>query len=919
MNKLLNQFSYVIWKPPIPDEQRVDLEPFEVYEFLDYWPRIKAATLLSVDFETESVTDNLKQAVDFRYNQIVSAQISWREGERIRNLYVPLRHSLYKFNWPDPSAFLRELLSEDTVPEHQTLVTWNAPFEYGCCFSDQFSMAEGAFKGFRMKTPCYDGVILAWLMNENIRPKLKVWMLHLLGFEPAELSNLFKNEKISRFSPEAVAPYGCQDAYGTLLLVEKLLSTLGPAQLALYQNMEQDITRFLCEAKWLGVGIDTFLMGKQIRQLKEKREELDKEISSLLGVEKATSSAQILKRLKAQGYNIKSTAADQIDIWLSMYEDTLDEKTRKGLHLMRPYRYLDKHLKTYFFGKTGGIVTWLWPDNCIRPDVFQWASEEGNKGQDRGTVSGRFSVTKPSFNTFIKEPKDPDLAQWMEENLPDIKLRRLVVPPHHLKGYVVLCGDGSQIEMRTTASATREQKLIDFFNNMPDKGEKPDLYNMMATDIFKRPITKKNKIERKMGKDAVLAGNYGIGMKKLAKRIWRPVLEFFMKDPDKYNGELPKEKTGKINENQIKKDIEQFCGKLLRDLKQAYPGIGTYTRRVEEQILKTGGTLVNRLGLSRTIPDYVKGNYKGLLSISNFKAQSEAAYICKLAMLMFEKEAAKSKKIIHPVYVSQNIHDEVLAFVHYEDTFEAGKLLEDCFKAQENVLDPYVKLEASISVGWNWGDQYDFEPYKDAAPYPFLRMFEVEQPYDGERVKKKISKLIEKIKPCQKCEIFDQFGWEKVFIQGKVSKKPKLVVVTGNPSEEELKDKTVMRDKAGLEFRKWMGEAGISVQDCVFINSMFCASASSESITTQHINNCRNYVQEMLEVINPDVVLCVGSIAYRSVNNCNTTTYGSGWMTSPTPYKVFLSIHPGNVLSNPALKDEFVGNLKVLGEYLNDN
>lgn len=913
MSKILNQFSYVLWRPPITDEQRADLEDFECYEYIDWMPRLKAAELLSIDFETESMTDNLKQAVDFRHNQIVSAQLSFREGGRVRNLYVPLRHALYKFNWPNPKEFLSSILED--VPAHQTLVTWNAPFEYGCCYTEGFN---GVFNGFKMKTPVIDGVILAWLLNENIRPKLKVWLKHLFDWEPAELANLFKNEKISRFAPEAVAPYGCQDSYGTLLAVEEILRRLQPAQLNLYNNFEKYITEFLCESWTVGVGIDTFLMQKQIRQLRERREELDKEISQCLQVEKATSSAQILKKLKARGYNIKSTAADQLDIWLSMYENTLDPDSRRGLELLRPLRYIDKHLKTYFFGKTGGIVTWLWPDNCIRPNVFQWASEEGQKGQDRGTVSGRFSVTKPSFNTFIKEPKDPDLAEWMAEHLPDIKLRRLVVPPHNLKDYVVLCGDGSQIEMRTTASATREQKLIDFFNNMPEKGEKPDLYNMMATDIFKRPITKKNKIERKMGKDAVLAGNYGIGMKKLAKRIWRPVLQFFLSDPEKYNGRLP-EKDGAIDELTIKKDIEQFSGKLLRDLKQAYKGIGTYSKRVEEQILATGGTIVNRLGLSRTIPNYMKGNHKGLLSISNFKGQSEAAYICKLAMIMFRDEAKKDPNIKYPVYVSQNIHDEILAFVHRDDILAAAILLEKCFKAQECVLDPFVKLEASISVGWNWGDQIDFEPAKDAAPYPFLRMFEVDKPYDGGRVKKSIAKLIDKIKPCQRCGIFDQFGWEKVFIQGKVSTKPKLVVITGNPSEEELLNKAVLKDKSGLQMRKWIQEAGIPLQDCVFINSMFCASATSESITTQHINNCRNYVQEMLEVIAPDVVLSIGSIAYRSITAGNTIEFNPGWVTSPTQYKFFSSIHPGIVLGNPALKEEFVANLKILGDYLNEN
>ena len=81
MNKLLNQFNYQIWRPPISDEMRSDLEDFECYDYVDYWPRIKAAEKLAIDFETESLTDKLDHAKDMRHNQIVSVQTSWREGD----------------------------------------------------------------------------------------------------------------------------------------------------------------------------------------------------------------------------------------------------------------------------------------------------------------------------------------------------------------------------------------------------------------------------------------------------------------------------------------------------------------------------------------------------------------------------------------------------------------------------------------------------------------------------------------------------------------------------------------------------------------------------------------------------------------------------------------------------------------------
>ena len=85
-------------------------------------------------------------------------------------------------------------------------------------------------------------------------------------------------------------------------------------------------------------------------------------------------------------------------------------------------------------------------------------------------------------------------------------LKKAIVPPN---GYVCVDSDSSQIEARTVAWLARQDDLVEAFEN----GE--DVYCIMATAIYGRPITKADKIERQVGKVVILGAGYGIGAAKL--------------------------------------------------------------------------------------------------------------------------------------------------------------------------------------------------------------------------------------------------------------------------------------------------------------------------------------------------------------------------------------------------------------------
>ena len=97
------------------------------------------------------------------------------------------------------------------------------------------------------------------------------------------------------------------------------------------------------------------------------------------------------------------------------------------------------------------------------------------------------------------------------QNLPsrDKKKKALKNAIRAPEGYVVINCDSSQIEARVLAwLAGQDDVTAQFANN-------EDVYSIFASTVYEKPITKKNPIERFVGKTCVLGLGYGTGALKL--------------------------------------------------------------------------------------------------------------------------------------------------------------------------------------------------------------------------------------------------------------------------------------------------------------------------------------------------------------------------------------------------------------------
>lgn len=85
----------------------------------------------------------------------------------------------------------------------------------------------------------------------------------------------------------------------------------------------------------------------------------------------------------------------------------------------------------------------------------------------------------------------------------------IMAPP----GYVIIDSDSSQIEARTLAWLAEQNDLVSAF----EKGE--DVYSIMASAIYSKPVENITKDERFVGKTTILGSGYGMGAAKFQKQL----------------------------------------------------------------------------------------------------------------------------------------------------------------------------------------------------------------------------------------------------------------------------------------------------------------------------------------------------------------------------------------------------------------
>ena len=242
------------------------------------------------------------------------------------------------------------------------------------------------------------------------------------------------------------------------------------------------------------------------------------------------------------------------------------------------------------------------------------------------------------------------------------------------EGYVFIDCDSSQIEARTLAWLAEQDDLVEAF----DRGE--DVYKIMASAIYGKPVEEITEAERFVGKTTILGAGYGMGAKKFQAQL----------------------KTFGVT-----LDLDE-CQYIITVYRQTYPKIpqlwnkagaalrALMTQRTA-QIGREGALVVDLFGIR--LPNGMYIRYPNLREVTDTQGNSEMVYdtkkgratipnriyggkvvenVCQaLARIVIGEQMLMIARRLHVV---MTVHDAVGCIAPVEEAEEARKFVEDCMR-----------------------------------------------------------------------------------------------------------------------------------------------------------------------------------------------------------------------------------------------
>lgn len=283
------------------------------------------------------------------------------------------------------------------------------------------------------------------------------------------------------FSADQLARYGqycCNDTAMTYALFQKMAVGFPPTELRL---IDLTIRMFSEPRLWLDAGI----LESHLTAVRFTKQELMNKM--LIEKDQLMSNNQLAKVLEDLGVDVpmkRSPATGKL---------------------------------TYAFSKTDeAFKALLEHENVIVQAIV--AARLGVKSTIEETRTARFiGIANRGFMPVPLRYYAAHTGRWGGDdklnlqNLPRNSPLKLAIIPED--GYVILDSDSSQIEARTLAWLAGQDDLVDAF----DRGE--DVYKIMASAIYGKPIELITKDERFVGKTTILGAGYGMGAAKFKLQL----------------------------------------------------------------------------------------------------------------------------------------------------------------------------------------------------------------------------------------------------------------------------------------------------------------------------------------------------------------------------------------------------------------
>ena len=596
-----------------------DYEIILTEDQLEKWiEKLSAASCFAFDTETTSL--------DYMKAELVGVSFACVAGEAA---YVPVNHDYegapIQLSIDYVLRKLRPLLEDAS----RTIIGQNLKYD----------MSVLARYGITLAGIGFDTMLESYILNSIAsRHNMNDLALKYLGRETIHFEDIAgKGAKQVTFNQVAVdvaANYAAEDADITLRLHQVLWPKLEaiPSLKSVFSDIELPLVSILSKIERNGVLLDQELLNSQSKELEERLMELEQEAYSLAGEEFNLGSPKQLQQIffeKLQLPIIKKTPKGQPSTAEPVLQElALDYPLPK---VIMEYRGLSKLKSTYtdrlpeqVNGETGRVHT---------------------SYHQAVTATGRLSSTDPNLQ---------NIPIRTEEGR---RIRKAFIAE---EGYELVAADYSQIELRIMAHLSRDEGLVNAFNN------NLDIHRATAAEVFGRQLAEVSDAERRSAKAINFGLIYGMSAFGLSRQL-------------------------NISRGAAQEYIDLYF--------ERYPGVRNYMDRTRMEAAERG-FVETIFGRRLYLPEINASNFQRRQAAErtaiNAPMQGSAADIIKRAMIKVDawlEASGLDARII------MQVHDELVLEVNRRDTEAVVAGLEKHMTGAANLTIP---LEVEVGVGPNW-------------------------------------------------------------------------------------------------------------------------------------------------------------------------------------------------------------------------
>jgi len=178
----------------------------------------------------------------------------------------------------------------------------------------------------------------------------------------------------------------------------------------------------------------------------------------------------------------------------------------------------------------------------------------------------------------------------------------------------------------------------------------------------------------------------------------------------------------------------------------------------------------------------------------------------------------------------------------------------------------------------------------------------------------KLEKLKINCLACRRCVL--STGCTQV-VFGDGNPKARLMLVGEGPGVDEDRIGIPFVGKAGQLLDRILEAASIKRQDIYIANIVKCRPPGNRLPQQQEVDSCLPYLQEQIDLINPEIIVCLGALALRTLLDSKATiTRSRGQWHQVDGRRMIATFHPAALLRDPGKrKDVWVDFQEIMKYY----